>query len=126
MMSMDEQFFTPAERRQVLALSRSLLQRHSDLLTPDDLRRVRDIIESGVEQGVYRRDRYGINPVLRHLTTAVLLTQFIAPDRNMVIATLIYNLCRGEFLTEEGVRRQFGNDIGRLVHGLLNVSQLYK
>ena len=123
---MDEQFFTPAERRQVLALSKSLLLRHSDLLTPDDLNRVRDIIKSGVEQGVYRRDRYGINPVVRHLATAVLLTQFIAPDRNMVIATLLYNLCRGDFLTEEGVRRQFGDDIGRLVHGLLNVSQLYK
>ena len=63
---------------------------------------------------------------MRHLRTAITLCDSIAADRVMVIATMIYNLCRGDFLDVTRIKALFGNDVGRVVHGLLHVAPLYK
>jgi len=123
---MQDCYFTPQEREQMLTTLWALLRALGDQVTWDDVRAVHGIVERGVQQGQYRRDHYGINPTLRHLCTALTLCQGVAPDRNMVIATMLYDLCRGEFLTVGDVTRQFGDDVATLVQGLLHVSQLYR
>lgn len=123
---MTEGYFDNNEKRMVVVLVRELLRRHRDLVSRNDINSVHRIIKNGVEQGLFKRDRYGINPTIRHLRTALLLSESIAPDRNMVIATLLYNLCRGDYLNEQKVAQLFNDDIARLVHGLLNVGLLYK
>ena len=109
--------------RMVLKLWRKL--RYSDITT-DDVKQLHSIIASGVEHGVYKRDKYGINPVIRTLHTAELVADNIAPDRNMTIAVLIYNLCRNGHITEKQISDWFGDDVAKLVHGLIKISQLYK
>ena len=96
-------------------------------LTCRDINTVHDLIKRGiVDAGIFRRDQYGLNPVIRHLRTALTLCENIAPDRTMVIATMLYNLCRGDFLDVERVKALFDDDIAHVVHGLLHVAPLYK
>ena len=64
--------------------------------------------------------------MFRTLSTARLLNELIAPDRNMTIATLLYNLIREQYLTEQDVEHLFGHDVFKLVHGLMKVAQLYQ
>lgn len=91
-----------------------------------DVRRLFSSIKEGVEHGGYKRDKYGINPVIRTLHTAELIHDNIAPDRNMTIAVLMYNLCRNGHITEKQVGEWFGVDVAKLVHGLIKISQLYQ
>lgn len=91
-----------------------------------DVRRLFSSIKEGVEHGGYKRDKYGINPVIRTLHTAELIHDNIAPDRNMTIAVLMYNLCRNGHITEKQVGEWFGVDAAKLVHGLIKISQLYQ
>jgi len=91
-----------------------------------DVRHLHTIITSGVERGVYKRDKYGINPVVRTMHTAELIHDFISPDRNMTIAVLIYNLCRNGHITEKQIEEWFGSDVTKLVHGLIKISHLYQ
>ena len=124
---MSSEYFTHEERSQLLQLARDLNRKLGDQLTCRDINTLHGLIERGITQaGLFKRDQYGLNPVLRHLMTAVTLCDNIAPDRNMVIATMIYNLCRGEYLDVERVKALFGDDIARVVHGLLHVAPLYK
>ena len=44
----------------------------------------------------------------------------------MIIAILIYNLCKNGVIIEESISKTFGNDIAKLIKGLLQVSHLYK
>ena len=126
-MDIPRQYFTAEERTQVLQLVKDLNDKLGSQLTCDDINTVHDLIKKGItEAGLFRRDQYGLNPVLRHLRTAITLCDAIAPDRNMVIATMIYNLCRDNYLDVERVKTLFGNDIARVVHGLLHVAALYK
>ena len=126
-MATQQEYFTPEERPQLLRLVRDLNDRLGNQLLYRDIDIVHELIEKGIrEAGIFRRDQYGLNPVLRHLNTALTLCDAIAPDRTMVIATMIYNLCRGDYLDVARVRALFGADIAHVVHGLLNVAPLYK
>ena len=124
---MSQDYFTPAERARLLQLVRGLNERLGKQLTCHDISTLHDLIYKGITVGgVFKRDQYGLNPVLRHMTTALTLCDSIAPDRTMVIATMIYNLCRGDFLDVPRVREYFGEDIAHVVRGLLNIAPLYK
>lgn len=122
----DHTYFTHEEREIVLDTVKRLYGILKDQVSINDINKVHDIINNGVKKDFYKRDKYGINPVFRTLATARLLNELIAPDRNMTIATLVYNLIREGYWVETDVQREFGDDIFKLVHGLIKVSQLYK
>ena len=122
-----QEYFTQEERVQLLQLVKDLNDRLGRQLTCQDINTVHHLIEQGINQAdIFRRDRYGLNPVIRHLRTALTLCDSIAPDRTMVIATMIYNLCRKDFLDVPRVEKLFGSDIAGVVHGLLHIAPLYK
>ncbi len=124
---MTQEYFTSEERTRLLQLVKGLNDRLGDQLTTHDINTVHRLIYRGITvAGIFKRDQYGLNPVIRHLTTALTLCDSIAPDRTMVIATLIYNLCRSDYLDVPRVKELFGDDIAHVVHGLLHVTPLYK
>ena len=108
---MSESYFYDSEKPTVLKLCRELIYKNRDQLSASDINRVHAIIKEGILQNHYKRDKYGINPTIRNLNTALLLTDNIGPDRNMIIAILLYHLCRSEFIPEEQLRATFGDDI---------------
>ena len=122
-----QKYFTQDERAHLLQLTKELGDKLGPQLTIQDINTVHRLIHDGItEAGIFKRDQYGLNPVLRHMRTALALCESIAPDRPMVIATMIYNLCRGDYLDVPRVRELFGDDIANIVHGLLHVAPLYK
>ena len=122
-----QEYFTTEERQELIRLVRGLKDKLGDQLSRHDINTVHDLIKRGItEADIFKRDQYGLNPVIRHLHTALTLCESIAPDRTMVIATLIYNLCRNDYLDVKRVRKLFDDDIARVVHGLLHVTPLYK
>lgn len=126
-MARQQEYFTQDERQQLLQLVRNLNDKLGPQLTCQDINTVHRLIHDGITAaGIFKRDQYGLNPVLRHLRTALTLCDSIAPDRSMAIATMIYNLCRGDFLNIDQVKKLFGDDIATIVHGLLHVAPLYK
>ena len=114
---------TDLARRQVKELVKQLEATYQEYAT--DIAAVRKLMTAGIEQGCYEVDEHGIHPLLRYLKTAQMLTEVIAPDRNMVLATLLYQLCRKNVLDVKSVAEQFDEDTARLVRGLIKVSQLY-
>ena len=119
-------FFNAHERSMLFQSINRLWTNLRDELTIEDVRYLQSIIASGVKAGVYRRDKYGINPVIRTLRTAELLHENIAPDRNMTIAILVYHLCRLGHASEKEITEMFGDDVAKLVHGLIKISKIYK
>lgn len=122
---MDERYFNTVEQAALIPLYRRMLKATGDIVEPNDITRIRSIITKGIKEGFYRRDRYGINPTIHNLETALALCEKISPDRNMIIAILLYNLCQTGFIPEEELPTEWGDDIAKLIHGLLKISTLY-
>lgn len=125
-MSDYSKYFTDSERVALLGHVRKLMRLTRDIVLPDDVNRVRRTIADGISLGHYGRDRFGFNQAVHNLATAQVLCEKISPDRNMVIAILLFNLCKSEYITESAVVEDWGDDIARLIRGLLKVSTLYQ
>ena len=123
---MEENYYTIEEAKFVNNTFKELMKIFKDEVSTSARKRLKNIIEEGIKQGHANRDKYGINPIVRHFNTARLVTEYFYPDKNMVIAVLLYQFCKSEYITPENVEEEFGNDIFSLVNGLLKVSQLYK
>lgn len=90
-----------------------------------DFRKIKNTILDAIKAGHYARDRYGINPLLHNLQTALLLCEKVSPDRNMVIAILLYNVAKTDFMDSEVMKQAWGDDVMKLLDGLKKVAQLY-
>lgn len=121
-----ETYYTDKERKFVISAFRELRIALADDLSYQEIRRIEDIIKGGIAAGKARRDKYGINPSVRHLNTALLLSRYVGADRNMIIATLLYQICSDDYFSLEDVKAEFGDDVRSIIHGLKNVADLYK
>lgn len=113
------------ERTQILELTRRLLKGVSDVIKPSDFRSVKDTVKKAYADDKPLSDRHGLNRVAHSIDTSVALCEMVSPDRNMIIATLVYGLCVDESLTVDKVKETWGDDVARMVNGLLKVSTLY-
>lgn len=121
-----ETYYTDKERKFVISAFRELRIALADDLSYPEIRRIEDIIKGGIAAGKAHRDKYGINPSVRHLNTALLLSRYVGADRNMIIATLLYQICSDDYFSLEDVKAEFGDDVRSIIHGLKNIADLYK
>lgn len=124
-MNNDTLTFTDGERERLRQRSRRLVRVLGPSLEPGDLGRLRKCLTDAAAAGFCHRDRFGFNPINRSAATALELCEQISPDRNMVVATVLFNPCRHGFMTDDEVRALWGDDIAHLVRGLVKVSSLY-
>ena len=122
---MESTFFRDDERSQLLPLCRSLMRYGRGVVTADDFQRLKALVASAIEADAYRRDRFGLNPVIRNLAACELLCERLSPDRNMVVAMMIYHLYRNEFINRDTIVNEWGDDVAKMVDGLNKVSTLY-
>lgn len=117
--------FTAQELPELITTYRSLLRAVQGVMTPAELAELRREITDALTQGELPRDRFGRNQLLHSMHTALSLCEEVSPDRSMTVAILLYRLIRYGLLTAEQVTAKWGEDVGKLIHGLLNVAGLY-
>lgn len=119
------EYYTDNESRELVSLCRQLLHQVAPVSLDDDFHKVKSLISDAIKEGYYGRDRYGIHPVIHNLQTALLLCDKVSPDRNMVIAVMLYNLAMTDFISSDDLLSMWGDDVMKLLDGLKNVAQLY-
>lgn len=122
---MEHKFFNEDERLRLLPAVRNLLTHTSQVSEAGDYQKIKSLIKEAVAAGFYSRDRYGINPLMHSIETAVALCEKVSPDRNMVIAIMLYNLAKPEFISDSELTDRWGEDVTKLLVGLRKVSTLY-
>lgn len=105
---------------------RTLLRNAIEIAEPDDVAKLRGIIRQGLCRGVFGRDKFGNSSFIRSLITAGELCVRVSPDRNMIIAILLYPLCLTGALNEDTVKDEWGDDIAKMVRGLMKATTLYQ
>lgn len=124
-MSNEQLTFTDDEKERLRLLKRRLSAALGQSMGICDYRKLYITLRNAAEQGFCHRDKFGFNPINRSVLTACELCDQISPDRNMVIATLLFNPCRHGFLRHEDIAKDWDEDIAHLVDGLMKVSSLY-
>ena len=122
---MNAKYFNQEEKARLLYAVRQLMRLSKGILQSCDFKILKQTIKSAIENGHYRKNKYGINPVIHNIETALMLCNKISPDRNMIVAILLHNICQTEYITIAELEKQWGVDVAKLVSGLLKVATLY-
>ena len=119
---MEPLIFTDDEKQRLGQSSRRLASLLRNSLGEGDFKKLRRNLEQAAAGGFCHRDRFGFNPINRSIVTACTLCEQISPDRNMVIATLLFNPCRHGYMDHDSLTAEWGDDVAHLVDGLIKVS----
>lgn len=123
----EEKFvFTPDELRETKELHDDLKEKLADSLKPGDDEHLTAFIERTMRQGGVCRDVFGLNPILTSLQTARITVDEIGLRRDGVIATMLYGCLGDNIEAVEEIRKDFGDDVARIVHGLIRIQKLYE
>ena len=122
----DTLYFTPEERQQITALYAELKQKIAPTLTDGDEERLRKHLLTAVEEGQVQRDLFGLNPIVSSLQTAMIAVDEIGLRREAVLAIMLRPCVDAGFLTVDEVSASYGSPVGRILHGLQRIQELYK
>ena len=108
-------------KKEILTTSIWLISSYRKLVPIKEINTVTRLMKVGYRSS----DKNNDLDVVRTLRTAKLLSENIAYDRNMLIATLLYDLCSNGKVSIDDVKQKFGDDVTYLINRLIKVSQLY-
>ena len=118
--------FTADERLQMKQLYAELKEKIATSLEDGDEARLRSHLTTSVNQGRLERDVFGLNPVVNSVQTALLVVDEIGLRRDAVLAVLLHPVVDAGFLTVDAAGAQYGLSVGRILHGLQRIQELYK
>lgn len=118
-------YFTEEEKNTFLNSYRELCRCTRNVSTQEDFTHIRKLISEAVKTGHYQRDKHGLNPALRNINTALILAQKVGYERSMLVSVLVYNLVVSEFMSIEEIEKEFGEDITKIIRGLMKAKSLY-
>lgn len=113
------------EQREVLEAVKQLQALVTDILNPDDFRKIKDVLLRAVETESLHRDSFGLNPILFDLQTAIIMSDEIGLNRASVVGILLHDCVSVGVIEIEMVKREFGEDVAHIIHGILRVQELY-
>jgi GTP pyrophosphokinase len=122
----DQLFFTPDEQKQISTLYTELKRKIATTLEDGDEEKLRQHLTQAIEEGRVQRDLFGLNPVVTSLQTAMLVVDEIGLRRDAVLAVMLHPCVEAESLTIDEVGASYGLPVGRILHGLQRIQELYK
>lgn len=111
----------------VTELYRDLRKMTAGVARRDDAARLRHILAgyAGQIRSANTLRFSGLDPIVHALATARAICEGISPDRSMTVAVLLAEPCKCGLMQIEDVEKEWGDDVGRLLRGLVKVSGLY-
>ncbi len=111
------------EIREVACLAKEIDSRLHPHLEESELSRFSYTLRDGMRRSVRPHSSRGIPLAILALKTACAFADMVDPDRNILIAILLYPLYQEGLLQIDSIRKEWGDDIAGLLEGIANVSK---
>ena len=122
----DHIFFTDSEREVMRSLHHTLWRQASNVLMPNDSLLVRQYLTQAVETGLLQRDAFGFNPIVVDMQTADIVLREIGLSRGSILGVMLGSVVLAGACTIDDIRRDFGDDVATVLHGLMRIRDLYE
>lgn len=123
---MTNDFFTTEEREAYIRLENELKTAVGNTVSHEDAARVKAYLRKSVESGRLHRDVFGLNPIVQDMQTAQIVSQEIGLSRSVVLGVMLSSAMLAESFTMEEIRHDFGEDVAKVLHGLVRIKELYE
>ena len=117
--------FTESEKALYAELNDCLRTLMHDEISDDDFARVDDYLKGAAQGTAMRRDVFGLHPLITSLQTAIIVATEIGVSRGAILAVMLNRLVLNGDVSVDQLRRDFGDEVGRIIHGLSRIEELY-
>ena len=116
---------TLEEKKELFGLIKELRKNAEGKLSSSDYRFVRERITDSVKQGKITRDGLGFNPIIIELKTAMLVSQEIGYQREIIISILINRCIQAGTATIEEMKGELGESAVKILENLAQINSIY-
>lgn len=116
---------TLEEKKELFGLIKELRKNAEGKLSSNDYRFVKERITDSVKQGKITRDGLGFNPIIIELKTAMLVSQEIGYQREIIISILINRCIQAGTATIEEMKEELGESAVKILENLAQINSIY-
>lgn len=121
----DIYFFTKEEKEQLITLYKKLLRISGDTLQKEDCHKIKNHLRKAAENNILKRNAFGMNPIIKEMQTAVIVSEEIGMKRASIIAAMLNDSVIDGFYSIEEVENEYGKDVATIIKGLVKINELY-
>lgn len=121
----ENSFFTEEEYKELFVLYKNLLKLSGDTLQPHDCKQLKQNLIEATKNQLLVRDVFGLNPILKDMQTAVIVADEIGMRRASILSIMLHDCVKTGSMTIEEVEHKYGQDVSRIISGLVKISELY-
>ena len=118
-------YFTAEEKRLLFTLYKRLFQLSGDTLQKTDCRILKLYFAKALSNGNLPRNGFGMNPIIKDMQTAVIVSDEIGMKRASVLGIMLHELVKNNLCSLEAVQTDFGEDVAGIIRGLVRINELY-
>ena len=118
-------FFTQEERNKLIYHYRKLLELTRDSLQESDSEKLRIHLTRLVEEGRIERNVFGMNPIIKDMETAIILTEEMGLKRAPILAIMLHESVECGIYSLEAIEKEYGEDVAGIIKGLVKIHELY-
>lgn len=123
---MEEKFtFTEEEKLKVASILKDLRETLGESFPSQDMIKIQTHINKSISNNEIKRNMFNLNPILCALQTTLIATKNIGLKRDSVLAILLYNSVQENFTSIEDVKKEYGEGVAKIIHGLNKIQNLY-
>lgn len=122
---MKEFFFTDKEKKDFFPLYKRLLHAAGDSINTTDKKKVQALLKNAIQNNSLHRNSFDMNPIIRYMQTAVILSEEIGMKRASILAILLHEPVKSGYCSLELINKEFGDDVSGIIHGLVKTNELY-
>lgn len=118
-------FFTIEDKRLLFSLYKQILRSAGESLFWQDCQKLKKHLSAAVECKKLQRSTFNMNPVIRDLQTAIIVSDEIGMKGSCIIAIMLHEIVKNGQLTIDNVQDEFGEDVASIIKGLAKTNELY-
>lgn len=118
-------FFTPDETKELLSLYRKFLYSNEGI-SADTLMQLKQHLRQAVTSNHLTRNNFDMNPVIRDLKTALIVSNEIGMKGNILIGILLNEVVKSGLISMTEVVKCYGDEAASIIKGLVKTNEIYK
>jgi len=119
-------FYTPDEHKMLRVLYKKLRRLTEGLLSSKEWQELKLFCSEHLNETILVRDIFGLNPVIKVMQNACILSEEIVLNRASLLALLLQELVEHANLPIEKVEKVHGKEVVTIIQGIIRIHQLYQ
>lgn len=117
---------TENEKENLIELFSKVVDSAGDSMPEDTIERLKSYVLKTAKNCELKRNTFGINPIIHALKTALIVSEEIGIKGSCLIGIILHEAIDQKLLTYDQIKSEFGDDVVKIIHGLVKTNDLYK